>query len=64
MEWAYIPHFYYKYYVYMYATASAAASPSPTRRELGQPAVDAYLNARGRLRRAAARTASQAPAST
>jgi oligoendopeptidase F len=44
LEWAYIPHFYYKYYVYSYATGLASGIAIADRvRELGQPAVDAYL---------------------
>ncbi len=44
MEWAYIPHFYYKYYVYNYATGLASGIAIARRvRDLGQPAVDAYL---------------------
>ena len=44
MEWAYISHFYYKYYVYAYATGLASGIAIADRvRELGQPAVDAYL---------------------
>lgn len=44
MEWAYIPHFYYKYYVYSYATGLCSGIAIADRvRELGQPAVDAYL---------------------
>jgi oligoendopeptidase F len=44
MEWAYIPHFYYKYYVYSYATGLSSGIAIAERvKELGQPAVDAYL---------------------
>ncbi len=44
MEWAYIPHFYYKYYVYAYATGLCSGIAIADRvRELGQPAVDDYL---------------------
>lgn len=44
LEWAYIPHFYYKYYVYSYATGLSSGIAIADRvRELGQPAVDAYL---------------------
>jgi oligoendopeptidase F len=44
MEWAYIPHFYYKYYVYVYATGLCSGIAIADRvRELGPPAVDAYL---------------------
>lgn len=44
MEWAYIPHFYYKYYVYSYATglSSGIAIAEKVKAE-GQPAVDGYL---------------------
>jgi oligoendopeptidase F len=44
LEWAYIPHFYYKYYVYAYATGLSSGIAIADRvRTLGQPAVDAYL---------------------
>jgi oligoendopeptidase F len=44
MEWAYIPHFYYKYYVYSYATGLAAGVAMAERiQELGAPAAEAYL---------------------
>lgn len=44
MEWAYVPHFYYKYYVYVYATGLASGIAIADRvRELGRPAVEAYL---------------------
>lgn len=44
MEWAYIPHFYYKYYVYVYATGLCSGIAIADRvRELGAPAVEAYL---------------------
>ncbi len=44
MEWAYIPHFYYKYYVYVYATGLCSGIAIADRvRELGAPAIDAYL---------------------
>lgn len=45
VEWAYIPHFYYKYYVYAYATglSSGIALAQKTLRE-GAPARDKYLN--------------------
>ncbi|MFH1843476.1 MAG: oligoendopeptidase F [bacterium] len=44
MEWAYIPHFYYKYYVYSYATGLSCglAIADKVKRE-GEPAVRAYL---------------------
>jgi oligoendopeptidase F len=44
MEWAYIPHFYYKYYVYTYATGLASGIAIADRvKRLGEPAADAYL---------------------
>ena len=44
MEWAYIPHFYYKYYVYSYATGlSCGLAIAEKVKTDGQPAVDAYL---------------------
>ncbi len=44
MEWAYIPHFYYKYYVYSYATGLSCGLAIAERvKEMGQPAVDDYL---------------------
>ena len=44
MEWSYIPHFYYKYYVYTYATGLSCGLAIAERvKEMGQPAVDAYL---------------------
>jgi oligoendopeptidase F len=45
MEWAYIPHFYFKYYVYSYATGlcSGIAIAERVKAE-GQPAVDGFLN--------------------
>jgi len=44
MEWAYIPHFYYKYYVYTYATGLASGIAIADRvKSLGAPAADAYL---------------------
>jgi oligoendopeptidase F len=44
MEWAYIPHFYYKYYVYSYATGLASGIAIADRvRQQGEPAVKAYL---------------------
>ena len=44
MEWAYIPHFYYKYYVYSYATGLSSGLAIAERvKTLGQPAVDGYL---------------------
>jgi oligoendopeptidase F len=45
MEWAYIPHFYYKYYVYSYATGLSCGLAIAERvKEEGQPAVDGYLD--------------------
>ncbi len=45
MEWAYIPHFYYKYYVFTYATGlSAGIAFAEKIREEGEPAREAYLN--------------------
>lgn len=44
MEWAYIPHFYYKYYVWSYATGLASGIDIADRvRRQGTPAVEAYL---------------------
>jgi oligoendopeptidase F len=44
MEWAYIPHFYYKYYVYSYATGLCSGIAIAERvKELGDEAVDEYL---------------------
>jgi oligoendopeptidase F len=44
MEWAYIPHFYYKYYVYSYATGlSSGIAIAEAVKAQGQPAVDGYL---------------------
>jgi len=44
MEWAYIPHFYYKYYVYSYATGlSCGLALAEQVKEQGEPAVKAYL---------------------
>jgi oligoendopeptidase F len=44
LEWAQVPHFYYKYYVFVYATGMASGIAIADRvREQGQPAVDAYL---------------------
>ena len=44
MEWAYIPHFYYKYYVFTYATglSSGIAFADKIIKE-GEPAREAYL---------------------
>jgi oligoendopeptidase F len=44
MEWAYIPHFYYKYYVYSYATGLSCGLAIAERvKELGEPAVQDYF---------------------
>ena len=44
MEWAYIPHFYYKYYVYSYATGlSSGIAIAENVKAKGQPAVDGFL---------------------
>ena len=44
LEWAYIPHFFYKYYVYAYATGLSSGIAIADRvREQGDPAVQAYL---------------------
>jgi oligoendopeptidase F len=44
MEWAYIPHFYYKYYVYSYATGLTSGIAIADRvKTLGKPAADAFL---------------------
>jgi oligoendopeptidase F len=44
MEWAYIPHFYYKYYVYSYATGLSCGLAIAERvKEMGAPAVTGYL---------------------
>lgn len=44
LEWAYIPHFYYKYYVYSYATGLSCGIAIAERiKAAGQPAVDGYL---------------------
>jgi oligoendopeptidase F len=44
MEWAYIPHFYYKYYVYSYATGLSSGIAIADRvKTLGKPASDAFL---------------------
>ena len=45
MEWAYIPHLYYKYYVYSYATGLSSGIAIANRvREKGEPAAHAYLD--------------------
>jgi oligoendopeptidase F len=44
MEWAYIPHFYYKYYVYSYATGLSSGIALAGRiEEGGEKAVQDYL---------------------
>ncbi len=44
IEWAYIPHFYYKYYVFTYATGlSAGIAFAEKMINKGKPAQDAYL---------------------
>lgn len=44
VEWAYIPHFYYKYYVFVYATGFSAGIALATKVETeGPKARDAYL---------------------
>ncbi|MCG6950329.1 MAG: oligoendopeptidase F [Acidobacteria bacterium] len=44
LEWAYIPHFYYKYYVYSYATGLSSGIAIADRvKTLGKPAADAFL---------------------
>ncbi len=44
MEWAYIPHFYYKYYVFSYATGLASGIAIADRvTTLGEPAAAAFL---------------------
>jgi len=44
MEWAYIPHFYYKYYVFAYANGLSAGIALAERvQKGGVPARDAYL---------------------
>ncbi len=44
VEWAYIPHFYYKYYVFTYATGLASGAAIAEKISTGDPGVrDAYL---------------------
>jgi oligoendopeptidase F len=44
MEWAYIPHFYFKYYVYSYATGLCSGIAIAERvKNLGDEAVEDYL---------------------
>jgi len=48
VEWAYIPHFYYKYYVFTYATGLASGAAIAERISTGDPAArDAYLEMLG-----------------
>ncbi|MBN2799095.1 MAG: oligoendopeptidase F [Deltaproteobacteria bacterium] len=45
MEWAYIPHLYYKYYVFTYATGLSSGMAIARRLENGgEPEVEAYLS--------------------
>ncbi len=45
LEWAYIPHFYYKYYVYTYATGlSSGMALAELIRDGGPAAAEAYLD--------------------
>jgi oligoendopeptidase F len=45
IEWAYVPHFYYKYYMYSYAAGlSAGIALAEKVVNEGAPARDAYLN--------------------
>jgi oligoendopeptidase F len=44
MEWAYVPHFYYKYYLYSYATGLSCGLAIAERvKAEGEPAVQDYL---------------------
>ena len=44
MEWAYVPHFYYKYYVFTYATGLSSGLAIAERvREQGEPAVEGLM---------------------
>ncbi len=44
MEWAYIPHFYYKYYVFTYATGLSSGIALAKKIETeGEPAAKAFL---------------------
>jgi oligoendopeptidase F len=44
MEWAYIPHFYYKFYVFNYATGLSAGIAIAERIRSGEPdAVEDFL---------------------
>jgi oligoendopeptidase F len=42
-EWAYIPHFYWKYYVFVYATGLASGLAVSDLVVQGEPQRDAYL---------------------
>ncbi len=66
MEWAYIPHFYYKYYVYSYATGLTSGIAIADRvKRLGEPAAAAVpRHARGRGVGSSARTVGGRRAST
>jgi oligoendopeptidase F len=45
MEWAYVPHFYYKFYVFTYATGLSSGIAIADRvRELGEPAVQGLFD--------------------
>jgi oligoendopeptidase F len=45
IEWAYVPHFYYKYYMYSYALGLSSGIALAERVQTGEPAKrDAYLN--------------------
>ncbi len=44
MEWAYVPHFYYKFYVFTYATGLSSGIAIADRvREMGEPAVKGLM---------------------
>jgi oligoendopeptidase F len=44
IEWAYVPHFYYKYYVFSYATGlSSGLALAELIQQKGEPARDAFL---------------------
>ena len=61
MEWAYIPHFYYKYYVYSYATGLSCGLAIAEQREGNGPAGRGRLpgHAQGRLQRSPAGPAAE-----
>ena len=44
LEWAYIPHFYYKYYVYSYATGLSSALSFANLIEKGPENAEKYIN--------------------